>query len=375
MKKSVIFVIILLLAIPMVYSESIHGISEEQIKVTADKVKTSSSEHYIYGMTGKEASIINNEITYYHKDHLGSNSLTTNSSGNKKEKNKYLPFGENINPSEERFTFTGKETDKSGLQYTGARYYDSDIGRFTTVDPIKSGMNHYVYVNNNPLKYVDPSGMLELNSVGECAIPTEVLTAMYSVVMETEYEKSHPRGVLIWGNYMEGSWLDFVPFFHSRKEEFFNLMAEKTFYDDEQIQGFYDILSSPGNIVLVEDYSEIVLFHERIHHVLTYTLDQEDLDTLMSAQEEFIGITTIKTNFLAENVGSSIIRGVVEGSWQELYAYMGAFEEYPEDNFLSDKIGFKEGVSNSFGQLFPEAYEIYETVLQTAKELDPGYSD
>ncbi|MBN2086711.1 RHS repeat-associated core domain-containing protein, partial [Candidatus Peregrinibacteria bacterium] len=54
-----------------------------------------------------------------------------------------------------------EETD---LYYYGARYYNPDIGRFTSLDPwsgdIKDpqSLNKYSYVRNNPLKYVDPSG-------------------------------------------------------------------------------------------------------------------------------------------------------------------------------------------------------------------------
>jgi len=40
-----------------------------------------------------------------------------------------------------------------------ARYYDATIGRFINVDPIQDGWNWYVYCNNNPLKFVDPSGL------------------------------------------------------------------------------------------------------------------------------------------------------------------------------------------------------------------------
>ena len=48
--------------------------------------------------------------------------------------------------------------------YLRARYYDPQIGRFTSLD-IKEGniaspldMNRYVYCRNNPIKYSDPSG-------------------------------------------------------------------------------------------------------------------------------------------------------------------------------------------------------------------------
>ena len=56
--------------------------------------------------------------------------------------------------------FTGKEFDAdSNLYYYGARYYDPYIGRFTQRDPIGDGVNWYAYVANNPLRFVDPTGL------------------------------------------------------------------------------------------------------------------------------------------------------------------------------------------------------------------------
>jgi RHS repeat-associated protein len=65
--------------------------------------------------------------------------------------------------------FTGKERDaESGLDYFGARYYGSALGRWTSPDPINltnarirnpaNTLNKYVYGGNNPLKYVDLDG-------------------------------------------------------------------------------------------------------------------------------------------------------------------------------------------------------------------------
>ena len=48
--------------------------------------------------------------------------------------------------------------DSSGLHYFGARYYDSNLGRFFSVDPVASEPA-YQYVSNNPMNFVDPSGM------------------------------------------------------------------------------------------------------------------------------------------------------------------------------------------------------------------------
>jgi uncharacterized protein RhaS with RHS repeats len=40
-----------------------------------------------------------------------------------------------------------------------ARYYMPSMGRFTTEDPIRDGLNWYIYVGNNPIMLVDPFGL------------------------------------------------------------------------------------------------------------------------------------------------------------------------------------------------------------------------
>jgi RHS repeat-associated protein len=65
--------------------------------------------------------------------------------------------------------YTGKERDsESGLDYFGARYYGSSMGRFMSPDPgwffasdigDPQSLNQYAYVDNNPLKFTDPDGM------------------------------------------------------------------------------------------------------------------------------------------------------------------------------------------------------------------------
>jgi len=61
--------------------------------------------------------------------------------------------------------FTGQRLDGTDLYYYGARYYDPTIGRFISPDSIVQNpanpqtLNRYSYCLNNPLKYVDPSGL------------------------------------------------------------------------------------------------------------------------------------------------------------------------------------------------------------------------
>ena len=107
----------------------------------------------------------NKEITYYTRDHISSNRITTNNQGNTVYQANFQPYG-NIFTEEgtEKYKFSNKELDSSNLYYFGARYYNSNTGRFTQVDPIfNPSISPYSYANNNPLKYVDPSGKYSTN--------------------------------------------------------------------------------------------------------------------------------------------------------------------------------------------------------------------
>jgi RHS repeat-associated protein len=62
----------------------------------------------------------------------------------------------------ERYLTTHHERDElSNLDYRFARYYDSDIGRFLSVDPLAAdyvSWSPYNYVMGNPISFVDPDG-------------------------------------------------------------------------------------------------------------------------------------------------------------------------------------------------------------------------
>ncbi len=99
---------------------------------------------YFYAGNRLIATKNNENIKYHYQDHLGSD---INS--------KSLPFGQPLD-IQNRFSFSGKEFDL-GEYYFGARYYDPNLGRFTSVDPIKTEPP-YQYVRNNPLRFIDPDG-------------------------------------------------------------------------------------------------------------------------------------------------------------------------------------------------------------------------
>lgn len=95
----------------------------------------------------------------------------------------YTPWGEIRSETEtvdNPIKYAGEYyDDELDMIYLRARYYDPQIGRFTSLD-IEEGeianpldMNRYVYCRNNPIKYVDPTG--EAVVIAGIAITGELL--------------------------------------------------------------------------------------------------------------------------------------------------------------------------------------------------------
>ena len=122
-------------------------------------------------------------IRYYHPDHLGSPTAVTDAQGQLVQENSFYGFGQIRNeyllrPFEEPYGFSQKERDReTRLHYCEARYLVSPLSRFLSPDPkfaapdllvpaeqqefltMPQALNLYAYVHNNPLKYVDPTGL------------------------------------------------------------------------------------------------------------------------------------------------------------------------------------------------------------------------
>jgi len=138
--------------------------------VHVDAVTDNKKTDYITGPNGSLARYTNNVITYLHPNHLGSAVTGTTSTGGIRWREKYTPFGEEMQSpaaNDNLAGFTGHIKDKAtGLNYMQARYYDPVIGRFLSVDPVGfngSGQNtayfnRYAYSGNDPINYIDPDG-------------------------------------------------------------------------------------------------------------------------------------------------------------------------------------------------------------------------
>jgi RHS repeat-associated protein len=134
----------------------------------AGRIETNYTSEQIYSRGGWITQWLrDDERFYYIKDHLGSIRITVDQNNEITNGQDYLPLGSifreyNIASTNEKYDFTEKERDtETGLNYFGARYYDSDLGRWTSVDPLADkypGLSPYNYIANNPLRYYDPDG-------------------------------------------------------------------------------------------------------------------------------------------------------------------------------------------------------------------------
>jgi RHS repeat-associated protein len=81
----------------------------------------------------------------------------------------YFPYGKSLREYQsgvEKYMTTHHERDaESGLDYRGARFYDAEVGRFLSLDPLAAeyvSWSAYNYVAGNPIRYLDPNGKWEV---------------------------------------------------------------------------------------------------------------------------------------------------------------------------------------------------------------------
>ncbi len=130
--------------------------------------------HYIYGFGLMAMVTPSDEVYCYHYNATGSTVAMTDSSQTMVNKYTYDPFGKVTNQEEtiisQPFKFVGQfgvMTEPNGFYYMRARYYDPNVGRFISEDPIGfegGDVNLYAYVGNNPVNLVDPNGLFSFTT-------------------------------------------------------------------------------------------------------------------------------------------------------------------------------------------------------------------
>ena len=165
----------------------IYSASGEKLATNANGSLTYYRSVMVYGNDNKllyiltpEGTVTRNEgssgttytYNYFKRDQVGSTRAVLSAVGTtlqNVQSTDYYPFGlahSTNNLNKNKYLFSGKELQDGtvnnqmlGLYDFGARSFDPMIGRWLTQDPAQQYSSPYVYCRNNPLLYIDPSGM------------------------------------------------------------------------------------------------------------------------------------------------------------------------------------------------------------------------
>lgn len=155
--------------------------------------------NYTHGL-GLVSRVNGSNSNYYDADAIGSTVGLTATDGSYVNRYSYLPFGEDLTKVEgvaNPFEYVGQwgvMDEGNGLDFMRARFYDTGLGRFTSVDPLNLAggtSNLYSYTVNQPTNAIDPTGEFAW-ILGGAAIGATVNTVVYAA---TNY-----------GNYSPGGW-------------------------------------------------------------------------------------------------------------------------------------------------------------------------
>lgn len=167
------------------------------------KVAGGNTTHYVYGAGGllygeytgagvllREYIYLNGEplaqinagspetVTYLHTDHLGTPKYGTNAAGAQVWAWAPDAFGNGAptGSATVNLRMPGQYFDaESGIFYNWNRYYNPEIGRYISSDPIglEGGINTFSYVAQNPTNWIDPAGLAILCMPGDMGIHCE----------------------------------------------------------------------------------------------------------------------------------------------------------------------------------------------------------
>jgi RHS repeat-associated protein len=161
----------------------------------------------------------------------------------------YTPYGQVANTGETSANdsqYTARENDGTGLYFYRARYYDAQLKRFVSQDPIglSGGINTYSYVSGNPVSKIDPLRLLENFTFDrrsgtlthECGCPGDVSNPAFSgnrqFTNRPEFESIENHGPIPAGTYYIVE-----PYHYSRVNGsvFFRLYRDDGVIDDQTI--------------------------------------------------------------------------------------------------------------------------------------------
>jgi RHS repeat-associated protein len=128
----------------------------------------SPSKEYVASGRRTLASVSAGAVTYYHPDQLSARA-ETNGNGTTSRTFGHFPYGEDWyeTGAPNKWKYTTYERDaESNLNYAMNRYHSGQKGRFLTPDLLAGSiaapqsLNRYAYAGDDPVNYMDPTGLL-----------------------------------------------------------------------------------------------------------------------------------------------------------------------------------------------------------------------
>jgi RHS repeat-associated protein len=151
--------------VPTIYVQDVAA----QLPLVLTETTGGQTKRYLYGNDLLSQASPADAPKYYHADGVGSTRAISDIAGAVAESYTYGAFGTSrgqAGAASQDHLYSGEQFEASlGIYYLRARFYDPDAGRFLTKDrwPLSTSdtqtINRYVYVENNPIRLTDPSGL------------------------------------------------------------------------------------------------------------------------------------------------------------------------------------------------------------------------
>ncbi len=225
----------------------------------------------------------------------------------------FAPFGQEVSPqiTSNHYKFTGKERDgESNLDYFGARYMSSTIGRFMTPDwstepeavPYANfsdpqTLNLYGYVRNNPLSKTDPDGHCEIDGEQH----TWVWCFAHALGI-TQTQKEKLNAARFYANEYAKTHKDFDPSKYTDQIlDAYNHGAFWNNYSSDPLQVMGFLIGLPGGAPLVRDSTGKI--HGDLPDHVPDNWTKEDLETAQHELRESIKAREAEQNQYGEEGG------------------------------------------------------------------------
>jgi RHS repeat-associated protein len=169
---------------------------------------------FYYSGRSLEAFQVNNNLYFYHFDHLGNTIALSDQNGIIVQTYVYDPWGKILEASGDivqPFKFSGAWGvihEDNFLYRMPFRFYDSYTGRFIQRDPAGfiDGVNLYRYAGNNPVNNIDPTGLYDLMTIEVDEYLEDPSLNRYEDQPEIDYDKQKEVDDLLYQNQRDIMW-------------------------------------------------------------------------------------------------------------------------------------------------------------------------